>query len=154
MEAGDSKIWVWAAFLLISFLYKAWKKKNKQQEEGEDKETSGGTSMDFGLENLISQFEGKYSGNKKKASNTLDSNTTTIKKAAASEITASKGHQTKSRFDYAKTKEELDAYSREDTKNPVTPKKSAGVVIEEEDALDLDLKRMIVAQTILERPNY
>lgn len=153
MEAGDSKIWVWAAFLLISFLYKAWKKKNKQQEEGEDKETSGGASMDFGLENLISQFEGKYSGNKNKATHTVDSSNTTIKKTAASEVTASKGHQTKGRFDYAKTKEGLEGSSMEDPKTLVKPDKSEGVVIEE-DALDLDLKRMIVAQTILERPNF
>ena len=60
--AGDSKIWIAALFMLISFVFNAIKKKRKAEKEaleGQQEEVQN-SDASWGVGDLISQFEEKY----------------------------------------------------------------------------------------------
>ena len=155
--AADSKIWIWVVFMVISFTYNAWKKKNKaRQEEGSvDENLDQKTNpVDFGLEDLISQFEAQYGGKKK------DSKAEEIEKRVVNSEVKSYDSQRARDFSESplksvkkqgvsnsferKTKKKVD-------KNSEINRETSGHSNQE---LDVDLRQMIIAQTVLERPKF
>ncbi len=152
MEAGDSKIWIWAVFLLISLVYNAWKKKTKKERESNNSLPEGKETGSFGLEDLISQFEDQYG---KESADSVPKQMETVPEAIVPPVVVSE-----------KPLKEPIVEVKRSVKSVPTPKAKASSKDKlyslsngnreelDENEVVLDLRQMIISQTILERPNY
>jgi hypothetical protein len=150
MEIAESKIWIMALFMLMSFLYKAYKKRNKAQKEAGDSFDSNSSEEEasWGINDLISQFEETYSGQKEVLVDQRAQKSpmeTPIIDSAENVISENDKYE----HSYRGNKEELEKKA-----NRATKKKLENENAPEKLDLKLDLKQMIISQTILERPNF
>lgn len=157
--AADSKIWIWVVFMIISFAYNAWKKKNKARQEEESYEEDSASSnnpVDFGLEDLISQFEEQYGGGKKEPKVEK-----VEKRVVQSEVKTHEPQRVR------ETAQPTSRFSKNEKafktpknnpgkKSDLTKKDKVERVNSDQNAanLDVDLRQMVIAQTVLERPKY
>lgn len=158
--AADNKIWIWVVFMIISFAYNAWKKKNKARKEEVDSydesENVNTTPGNFGLEDLISQFEEQYSSSKKEPQlekaekRVLNSELKTHEPQRVKETRKSPPRFT--------TNQEVPKPAQNKTErksNLGKMKEMKPTTFEHENNdLEVDLRQMIISQTVLERPKY
>lgn len=149
MQAGNEGIWLYAVIGIASLLYKAWKKNQEKQGDTETSEKSSGAEVPFGLENLIQQFEEKYSQKVEptpKKSESVKSNKYDDNKIPASSVKV-EAPDTPFLAEQNKQEEVLPEKKRVFHKD---------VNFEAETFLDseFDLKQMIISKTILDRPEY
>ncbi|MFT6802382.1 MAG: hypothetical protein ACJA2N_001568 [Salibacteraceae bacterium] len=151
MLAGSEGIWVYAAIGIASLLYKAWKKNQANTNETESPKQNDSGKTSFGFEELIQKFEQKYKAqtdygkemqpeevevqNKEPISANFNTSLNSKKPAITEPIKA--------------------VQPKVEVKKDYSGSKDRNFQIEvSEDRPDLDLKQMIIANTILERPTY
>lgn len=153
--AGDSKIWIAALFMLVSFIFNAIKKKRQAEKEalgGQENEPQSSESS-WGVNDLISQFEEKYGVETEPSKNQF----------VAEEIELEEEYSSEYLAEDLKT-EPVSAYSVEnathsDFKRETKVKASDDEAYAKESStqsldLELDLRQMVISSTILERPEY
>lgn len=153
--AGDSKIWIAALFMLISFIFNAVKKKRQAEKEalGGQEEESQSNDTSWGVSDLISQFEEKYGVETEPLQNEFTSEEVILDEDYVSEYPRE-----------VPKKQPVSTYSEEtashsDLKQEKKKKKSENesYAIKPEFSssdLELDLRQMVISSTILERPEY
>jgi hypothetical protein len=153
--AGDSKIWIAALFMLVSFIFNAIKKKRKAEKEaleGQEVEPQN-PNTSWGVEDLISQFEQKYgvetepkhSGYHAPNDTEMEDDISdyedekVIQNPAANNTEETNSHSAFTRDKNTKLSDDLSYQS--DTETDVSK-------------LNLDLRNLVISNTILERPKF
>ena len=160
--AGDNKIWFYVLIMAVSFAYNVWKKKKKAQEVQEEQNTFDENhqkkeeSVNFGLEDLISQFEEQYSSTNKEHQpekverRVLHSEVKTHEPQRVKET-----HQSKPRFTEV---QDVSSHTQNKTgkKSDLGKKKEmeSTTLAHENNELEMDLRQMIISKIILERPQH
>ncbi len=153
--AGDSKIWIAALFMLISFVFNAIKKKRKAEKEaleGQQEEVQN-SDASWGVGDLISQFEEKYGVETEAKQNEFVTGDMEVKEDYVSEYTAEEVD-----------KQSYEGYSEESASHSgITRDKNVKLSDDvsyqtdsasEDSELELDLRQMVISSTILDRPQY
>ena len=139
--ASDNKIWIWGLFLLVSFIFNLLKKKNKEVENQEEGSSKDGGSANLGLEELIRQFGEKYGAvTEEEVPIVRDMENLKVEVSEEKEVPVSRYSEN---INVSENKREVNSVE----KNGVTN-------IEETQPEELDLKQMIISNTILKRPEY
>ena len=153
--AGDSKIWIAALFMLISFIFNAIKKKRKAEKEaleGQEGEPQN-SEISWGVEDLISQFEQKYGvETEEKRSEYVPQEEQYVENYTTEYI--AEDVVVKPTNNYAEETDSHSAFTRDkDTRLSDDSSYQADTEMGGSD-LDLDLRNLVISRTILERPQY
>ena len=153
--AGDSKIWIAALFMLVSFLFNAIKKKRKAEQdalEGQEIEPQNSESS-WGVEDLISQFEQKYGVETEVKQSEFISQEEEYVEDYNSEYVADE-LDVKPTVNYVEETDSHSAIKRE--KDTKLSDDTSYQTDSETDALNvgLDLRNLVISRAILERPQY
>jgi archaellum component FlaD/FlaE len=144
MIAGSEGVWLYAIIGIASLIYKVWKKGQESKKEKDDGQSSSSSNSSFGFDDLISQFEKKYNVQEE-----VSEKSTVTKNKAVKEQNM---EIEKTAPPIANNFEKETPYYSESLNTRTKAKNKNIIEIEEE--LEFDLEKMIVAKTILERPNF
>tara|TARA_R110002050_G_scaffold175846_1_gene308695 strand:+ start:9521 stop:9946 length:426 start_codon:yes stop_codon:yes gene_type:complete len=140
--AGDGKIWVAAIFMLISYVYRAYKKKNQQEEE---EAGTGKTNASSGFADLLKQFQDSMNPTPKTSPVFVDDY----------DVISDYSNETVS-DNVVDEKPEVVDESFSTSSKTTSPSQAKPYDIQEDSAIktELDLREMIIHQAILDRPTY
>jgi hypothetical protein len=150
MMAADNKIWIMALFMLVSFVFNALKKKRqKQKDEARENVEESPAPAGFGLQDLISQFEQKYS---------LETDGVHDANRYEEEIEMDVVDATP---EYKMAEDPVNETLRKEPVDQPVKKQKAKTSDDPNFAIqatstdsEMDLKQMIISNTILNRPEY
>lgn len=146
--AGSEGIWLYAIIGIASLIYKAWKKNQEDKNNGSEPEENVSPKTSFGFEDLIQQFEEKYGVQKEHES---------VDEPKVDEVVPIVNEAIVSPKDDKMSESEIPDYNQvQKNKTKVAPASGgySDSFEEVEEDMEYDLKSMIIAKTILDRPQY
>lgn len=133
METAETKIWVIALIMLISFVFNWLKKKRQGSEEIEEVEADGS----WGINDIIQQFEDEFGA--QKTEQYTEEPQVVFEEESVENVAPKRDYENESHSAFEHVK-----------KSPVVKDE----VLEEQIDVEYDLRQMIIHDTILNRPKY